>query len=482
VTACTFLDNVSAYQAGAIYNCGGNGTATLTVESCRFERNSAQFGGGAIHNHASLGTATATIQRSTIRSNFVIHSQSLGGGIGNFAAPDGAANLTIKESTIEDNQAEGGGGAIFSICDGNSALASVAIADTTISGNSGGSNGGGLLSYGRSAGSAVLTIVNSTFSNNRAETARNLNIGTLWGGSSSATIGNSIFTTETPSDHPWGNIYRSEGTTVTSAGYNLCDDACHSVFIAAGDQINTDAMLGPLQENGGPTRTHAPLINSPAVDRGKRNTIPALATNLDQRGWPRPVDDPAVPNMTGGDGSDVGAVENGVGVHPAGAASQKTHGIAGTFAIELPLTGTAGVECRSGSPSGEHKVVVTFAQPVVFSHAAVVRGNGEVASTTSSGNEVTLHLTGIADAQVLTLALFGVTDGTNSGDLGVRLGLLSGDINGSRTVNATDISIVKSGSGAVVTGANFRSDINANGLITASDIAQVKANAGRALP
>ena len=49
-----------------------------------------------------------------------------------------------------------------------------------------------------------------------------------------------------------------------------------------GDQINTDPMLGPLQDNGGPTFTHALLPGSPAIDAGDPNFTPPPF--YDQRG------------------------------------------------------------------------------------------------------------------------------------------------------------------------------------------------------
>src|SRR5207253_3520651 len=51
-------------------------------------------------------------------------------------------------------------------------------------------------------------------------------------------------------------------------------------------------------------------------------------------------------------------------LQPLGAVSRKTHGMAGTFDINLPVTGTPGIECRSGSVPGSHQVVITFATPV----------------------------------------------------------------------------------------------------------------------
>src|SRR5260221_8247563 len=95
------------------------------------------------------------------------------------------------------------------------------------------------------------------------------------------------------------NITNALGT-VTSLGYNLSSDNGGGFLTNATDQINTDPLLGPLQNNGGPTLTHALLTNSPAIDKGKRDAIPALASNIDQRGSPRPGDFAGNANAAGG--------------------------------------------------------------------------------------------------------------------------------------------------------------------------------------
>ncbi|MCP4901889.1 MAG: hypothetical protein GY906_33410 [bacterium] len=92
------------------------------------------------------------------------------------------------------------------------------------------------------------------------------------------------------------------GGTLTSVGNNL-DSANTCSFASAGDLINTNPLLGPLQDNGGPTFTHQPLLSSPAIDAGLADS--GLA--VDQRGISRPQD---------GDGNtvalcDIGAVESG---------------------------------------------------------------------------------------------------------------------------------------------------------------------------
>src|SRR6266700_2105089 len=120
-------------------------------------------------------------------------------------------------------------------------------------GHGGGISGGG-------------TITNSTLSNNYAA----LSGGGIEGG---ATLGNTILNANTPE-----NIYGG----VSSHGYNLSSDDGGGNLTGPGDQINTDPMLGPLQDNGGPTFTHALLCGSPAIDAGDPNFTPP--PYYDQRG------------------------------------------------------------------------------------------------------------------------------------------------------------------------------------------------------
>src|SRR5205823_13017863 len=75
------------------------------------------------------------------------------------------------------------------------------------------------------------------------------------------------------------------------------------------------------------------------------------------------------------------------------AVSRKTHGAAGTFDVELPLTGSAGIECRSGGAGGNHTFVFTFTNNVVSGNATVTTGTGNVSSFTFSGNTMTVNLT-----------------------------------------------------------------------------------------
>jgi hypothetical protein len=169
------------------------------------------------------------------------------------------------------------------------------------------------------------------------------------------------------------------------------------------------------------------------------------------------------------------------------AVSRKTHGTAGTFDVDLLQTGNLGIECRTGGASGNHQVVFTFATTVTkVASASVSPGNGASASISGSpiinGHEVTVNLTNVTNAQTLSIALFGVGDGTNTGDVSVPMGVLTGDTNADRFVDSADISQTKSQSGKAVTGTTFREDLNVDGFIDSADISLAKSKSGTALP
>ena len=69
-----------------------------------------------------------------------------------------------------------------------------------------------------------------------------------------------------------------------------------------------------------------------------------------------------------------------------------------------------------------------------------------------------------------------------SGSATAAVGFLVGDVNASRSVNATDISGVKARSGQITDSGNFRFDLNASGGINATDISAAKARAGLVMP
>ncbi len=167
----------------------------------------------------------------------------------------------------------------------------------------------------------------------------------------------------------------------------------------------------------------------------------------------------------------------------ASAVSRKTHGGAGTFDIDLPLSSPFGIECRSGAAG--HTFVFTFSNPVTSGSASVTAGTGNVSgSPTFAGNTMTVNLTGVTDVQQITVTLSGVTDifAQVLPTTGVSARILLGDSTGNGSVNAGDVSQTKAQSGNAVGVGNFRNDTNANGSINAGDVGQVKANSGHSVP
>jgi hypothetical protein len=168
---------------------------------------------------------------------------------------------------------------------------------------------------------------------------------------------------------------------------------------------------------------------------------------------------------------------------PASVVSRKTHSGAGTFEVNLPITGDPGIECRSGGANDDYQILVTFPNAVTFNNAAVTSGTGTISSSTGSGTTaLTVNLTGVTNAQTITLTLSGVNDGTNTGDVGIRMGVLVGDVSANAIVSNTDVAAVKSQVAAPVTASNFRNDVNANGIISNTDVSATKAQVGTSLP
>jgi len=234
---------VSGNSGSGISNVGINGAATLTVTNCTVSGNSAEFGGG-IYNEGF----------------------------------DGSATLTISNSTVSGNSGGVSGGGINSVAfGGNSGASMVIVSNSTFSGNSAATEGGGIYNSGGNRSFAGLSVNNSTFSGNWAAGNGGSMYNSQVGGSAILELSNAILKPANSSE----NIF-NDGGTVASHGYNLSSDDGGGYLTGPDDQINTDPLLGPLQDNGGPTFTHAVLPGSPAIDAGDPNFTPPPL--FDQRG------------------------------------------------------------------------------------------------------------------------------------------------------------------------------------------------------
>ena len=147
------------------------------------------------------------------------------------------------------------------------------------------------------------------------------------------------------------------------------------------------------------------------------------------------------------------------------AASRLTHGPAGTFDVNMPLTGVSGVECRSATT---YNAVFTFDAPVTSGEVTVTGGTATVGAITFSGNSMTAQLTGVTAAEIVTLHTQNINgDGQPHGD--VPFGFLVADADASRVVDKPDQTLVKGQAHQPVTSANFREDLTADGRINNSD-------------
>jgi hypothetical protein len=307
----TVTGNTANISGGGIES--GGRSSQLTILSCLVSNNSANNGAGIANG------STATVTGSTITGNTGLKG-------GNGAGIDNDGTMTIRGSTISSNTGTGTnfyGGGIE-----NESLGTLVLAASTVVGNSSDGSGGGIHNDG-----ASLTITNSTIANNSALAEAG---GGIRNNSGSLTINDSTITGNTDQSgmaENAGGISLGSGGTCTLNNTIVAQNSATGGVVSTpdifgvvttgsgnfigigtatltgisdgsnGNHIGTstaplDPHLGPLQDNGGPTVTRAPLTGSPVLGAGVNAAVPVGLTT-DQRGFKRFVG-PAV---------DVGAVE-----------------------------------------------------------------------------------------------------------------------------------------------------------------------------
>jgi hypothetical protein len=167
--------------------------------------------------------------------------------------------------------------------------------------------------------------------------------------------------------------------------------------------------------------------------------------------------------------------------------SRKVHGSAGTFDVDLGLSGNSAIECRSGGANGDYELVFTFANPLTSVAVANVSAGTASIKNRSIGedaHEYVVDLTGVTNAQAIAITLSNVYDsaGNRSAVAQGTMAVLVGDVTGNKVVSNTDVAAVKAQVAAPVSASNFRNDVNANGVISNTDVSATKAQVGATLP
>ncbi|MEP6955959.1 MAG: dockerin type I domain-containing protein, partial [Chthoniobacterales bacterium] len=147
--------------------------------------------------------------------------------------------------------------------------------------------------------------------------------------------------------------------------------------------------------------------------------------------------------------------------------------------------GNVGIEPRRGGGSGDQQIVVNFAGPVSAAAGNVVSvtsGTGVVSSVSYSGTQATINLTGVTNAQRLTVTLSNVSDGTNTGGVSIPMGVLLGDVSGDGLTNGGDALQTRARSGQTTDGMNYRFDVNTDGIVSGGDTLIVRGQSGNFLP
>lgn len=307
VSGSTIANNQAGSAGGGVLVRDGG---SLSISSSTISNNTAGRGGGGI----ALLSASATIDSTTIDTNQAV----IGAGIS-----VETSSLVVRSSTVSNNTASAlaspgsphlvGFGGGLAIVDGSS----VQIENSTISGNSAATDGGGLIVGVDNNGSSLqdtLQLTHATVVNNQAGTGSGGGLLISGSGGSPVTMVNSIIA---------GNTRAMAASDIESAMASVDATASTGNFVGdpitagglvdgqqgnivgdgAGNVVTIERIIDPvLQNNGGPTLTHALAIGSQAVDAASSTAV----LLLDQTGSPRPVDGDA----NGTTVADIGAVES----------------------------------------------------------------------------------------------------------------------------------------------------------------------------
>jgi CSLREA domain-containing protein len=272
-------------DGGGVLNVGGS---TLTLVEVNVSGNTATSLGGGVATRSLLGTTSTTyITRSLISDNNALLG---GGGISNIATLNliSSATTTVTNSTITLNNTLAEGGGVSNLG------GTVNLINDTISHNRSTLTGGGVVNVAGVLGLGVTNVRNTIVAYNNATV-----VGTVLSLSDDVlgifnSLGNNLI----------GNLFgiqvgfQASVFIGTSPVPNINGDIIGSV--SAGTFV-IDPLLGPLQNNGGPTDTRAVLPGSPAINRGNNcvgtdscandpspSTLPEpLLTDQRSTGFPR---------------------------------------------------------------------------------------------------------------------------------------------------------------------------------------------------
>jgi len=275
-----FPNNVTirnvAISNGVVAGDGGgilNGARLLMFDSALSNnRSTAGFGGGGLANLPSG-------QFLAFRCLFEGNRGDYGGGL----VQENGGQIYLYESLVKDNIADGDGGGITS--QSIDTLADVFLRNTTFTGNS--ALGFGV--PGTGTGSAINNVASGTGANSNMVILHSTIVGQPGAGRSAlvnfinAGVASVTFSGTLFANNAGPNLASGGGASTTSDGYNLSDDNTGGGLPT--DLRNTNPLLAPFANYGGPTFTYALLPGSPAINAG----IPFGADpTTDARGIARP--------------------------------------------------------------------------------------------------------------------------------------------------------------------------------------------------
>jgi hypothetical protein len=277
------------YGGGVLFDSSG----TVTLTNSTVSGNTANRSGGLYSHSGSISLTNSTVSGNTAKfvggglasysGSIFLTNSTVSGNTATFVGGGGLASnsgsISLTNSTVSGNTANFSGGGLYS------GSGSISLTNSTISGNTANFSGGGLCSY-----SGSISLTNSTVSGNVAKYGAGIYLNKS---EASLTATNSIVARNSlTSGGSAPDVLPKNGGSIT-LDHTLIGDNSETTLSASatvdanGNLIGSsfapiDPLLGPLADNGGPTKTHSLLPGSPALNAGSNTG--AVGLQFDQRG------------------------------------------------------------------------------------------------------------------------------------------------------------------------------------------------------
>jgi len=439
--SCTLRQAIATAVAGDTIDFSVTGTIALTSGTLVIDKNLVVSGPGASKLNLAQSGLGAAVQSSSVivtisgltigpgtagvyveSGSLALNDCAVSGNVGNGGLLTlVGTNLNMNRCTISGNQNEIIMPGLQIVADGGGLQnrGTATLTNCTISGNTtkdGGNgtqsgHGGGINNVG-----GTVSLINCTIAGNTGEVGgggiQSSNGGTF------QLIDTIVSNNSSPNGPDCSGTFTSNGYNfigIQNGGTGFSDNVNHDIVGTAATPRNP--FLGPLQDNGGPTKTRALLSGSTAIEAGNSS----VSNTTDQRGFARRVDSPTIVNV--GDGSDIGAYEVQADVLPGCSGINtvvKNNNDSGPDSLRGIIANVCAGSTITFAPNVTGPITLTSGELLLNKSLTIIGAGPKVfgVSRSSAAGTANFRIFNIATNTNVTITAMGIANGNAASSFG----------------------------------------------------------------